>query len=58
VLGSIFVLQYFCIKQNADLIKSFYALGVIENASELRDKSVEKIQVDEIEYEEVVIMIV
>ena len=52
------MLQYYHIKQNADLVKSFYALGVIKNASELRDESVEEIQVDEIEYEEVVIMIV
>ena len=52
------MLQYNHIKQNADLVKSFYALGVIKNASELQDESVEEIQVDEIEYEEVVIMIV
>ena len=58
VHGSNHMLQYFHIKQNADLIKSFYALGVIKNASELQDESVEEIQVDEIEYEEVVIMIV
>ena len=57
VLGSILMLQYFRIKQNADLIKSFYALGVIKNASELQDESVEEIQVDEIEYEEVVIVL-
>ena len=57
VLDNLFMLQYFRIKQNADLIKSFYALGVIKNASELQDESVEEIQVDEIEYEEVVIML-
>ena len=44
------MLQYLHIKQNADLIKSFYALGVFMNASELQDVSVEEIQVDEIEY--------
>ena len=44
------MLQYFRIKQNADLIKSFYAFGVFENASELQDISVCEIQVDETEY--------
>ena len=50
VFSSIRMLKYFHIKQNADLIKSFYAFGVFENASELQDESVEEIQVDEIEY--------
>ena len=50
VLGSILMLQYFYIKQNAGLIKSFYASGVFENASELQDISVYEIQVDETEY--------
>ena len=42
VFGSTHMLQYFYIKQNADLIKSFYALGVIKDASELQDVSVVK----------------
>ena len=50
VFRSIYMLQYFYIKQNADLIKSFYAFGVFENASELQDISVYEIQVDETEY--------
>jgi len=44
------MLRYFHIKQNADLIKSFYAFGIFENASELQDISVYEIQVDETEY--------
>ena len=45
------MLQYFYIKQNADLIKSFYAFGrFMEDASELQDVSVDEIQVDETEY--------
>ena len=43
VFRSIYMLQYFYIKQNADLIKSFYALGVFKDASELQDVSVVKI---------------
>ena len=41
-LGSMHMLQYFHIKQNADLIKSFYALDVFKDASELQDISVVK----------------
>ena len=43
VFRSIHMLQYLHIKQNADLIKSFYALGVFKDASELQDVSVVKI---------------
>ena len=57
VLGSIHMLQFLHIKQNADLIKSFYAFGVKKGASELQDVSVCEIQVDEIEYGGVVLMI-
>ena len=47
VLSGKHMLQCFHIKQNADLIKSFYALGVIKDASELRDISVREFQFDE-----------
>ena len=40
VFRSTHMLQYLHIKQDADLIKSFYALGVIKGASELQDISV------------------
>ena len=42
VFSGIHMLQYFHIKQNADLIKSFYALDVFKDASELQDISVVK----------------
>ena len=42
VNNSIRMLQYLHIKQNADLIKSFYALGVFKDVSEVQDISVVK----------------
>ena len=45
------MLQCLHIKENADLIKSFYAFGrFMKDASELQDISVDEIQFDETEY--------
>ena len=59
VNDSIYMLQYFHIKQNADLFKSFHAFECfIKDASELRDVFVHEIQFDETEYGRVMKMIV
>ena len=45
------MLQCLHIKENADLIKSFYAFRrFMKDASELQDISVDEIQFDETEY--------
>ena len=58
VLGSILMLQYFYIKQNADLIKSFHALGGQIRRIWTSRRIGREIQVDEIEYGRVMTMIV
>ena len=58
VNNSIRMLQYLHIKQNADLIKSFYAFGFFKDASEVQDVSVEKFNLMKLNMGGVVLMIV